>query len=171
MGTKFFLVTNADHPLNDQMVLAEPGVGSDFDISQFGSFVPGQKTYFCIHGYTSDQAWTCDHLAKSLKMKNKKWNVINVEWLHGAAPSSDGNWWEFSENFLTEDYSKAASNTRIVGRQVANFISSMITARLVEPSKIHLIGHSLGGHVSGYAGKWFYQMYDERIGRISALGN
>ena len=171
MGTKFYLITNKEHPLNDQKVLAEPGIGNDFDLSQFGTFVPGQRTFFCIHGYTSDQAWTCDHLAKSIKMKNNKFNVIHVEWLNGAAPSQNGNWWEFVENFVTEDYSKAASNTRVVGRQIANFISSMITARLIEPSKIHLIGHSLGAHVSGYAGKWFNRMYDQRIGRISALGS
>ena len=174
MGTKFLLITNNDAPLNDQKTLAEPGVGNDFDISQFGTFVAGQRTILCIHGFSQDQIWTCELLAKAIKMKNTKWNVINVEWIEAAEPSQNGNWWDFDFTgtySLKEDYSKASSNSRVVGRQIANFLSSMITARLVEPSKIHLVGHSMGGHVVGYAGKWFNRMYDEKIGRISSLGS
>ena len=103
-------------------------------------------------------------LTRSLKLENEKWNVITVEWKDGAHPTSivstPGN---------SEDYSRACSNARVAGRQTANFISKLIQARLVRPSDIHLIGHSLGGHTVGYVGKWFNQMYSERLGRITSL--
>lgn len=56
-----------------------------------------------------------------------------------------------------------------MGRQTANFISQLVTLRLIRPGDVHLIGHSLGGHAVGYIGKWFNRMYSERLGRITSL--
>ena len=109
--------------------------------------------------------WTSVDLTKSLKLKNDKWNVITVEWKDGAHPTSI-----LSTPGNTEDYSRACSNVRVAGRQTANFISKLITARFIRPSDVHLVGHSLGGHTVGYIGKWFNRMYpNERLGRISSL--
>ena len=109
-------------------------------------------------------------MTRSLKLYNPKWNVIIAEWVDGAAPTSWGT--NPGDNLNTEDYSRACSNTRVVGRQTANFISQLVTARLIRPEHVHLIGHSLGGHVVGYTGKWFNRMFADdgvRLGRITSL--
>ena len=63
-------------------------------------------------------------------------NVIIVGWGPGAE---------------LPDYPKAVANTRIVGKQVEMLITLLQTKGL-SLSKVHLIGHSLGAHISGYAG-------------------
>ena len=64
-------------------------------------------------------------------------NVIIVDWGHGAVPP----------------YTEAAANTRVVGAQVAKLISVIVSADQSGIDKFHLIGHSLGAHVAGYAGE------------------
>ncbi|VDI06903.1 Hypothetical predicted protein [Mytilus galloprovincialis] len=64
-------------------------------------------------------------------------NVIIVDWGHGAVPP----------------YTEAAANTRVVGAQAAKLISVMVKEDQSGIDKFHLIGHSLGAHVAGYAGE------------------
>ena len=49
-------------------------------------------------------------------------------------------------------YEKASANTQVVGADVALFIDYFIKQRGSKATDFHLIGHSLGGHVAGYAG-------------------
>ena len=49
------------------------------------------------------------------------------------------------------------------------FLKSFISTYAISPSQIHLVGHSLGSHVSGMAGKRMLKETGEKIGRISAL--
>lgn len=49
-------------------------------------------------------------------------------------------------NFLTLQVS---GNTRVVGREIARLIKALH----IDPKKLHLIGHSLGSHISAYAAK------------------
>jgi len=75
-------------------------------------------------------------------------NVISVDWGGGSLPL----------------YSQAAANTRLVGLEVARLVNTLIADHGVEAEDVHIIGHSLGSHIAGYAG--------ERIpglGRISGL--
>lgn len=40
----------------------------------------------------------------------------------------------------------------------------------VNPDKIHLIGHSLGAHISGFAGKGYQSLtYGQKLPRITGL--
>ena len=158
------LITDPQNPAQGQRKLAEPATGNIFDSTQFATFVPGQKTLIMLHGL-QDTPERLYKVFQSVGIKSAKWNIIAVDWRQGASPDD-----ALSFVNINEKYSRAASNTRLVGRQVANFISQLITARLVEPSDIHLIGHSLGAHVAGYAGKWHNRMYPgERLGRITGL--
>jgi esterase/lipase superfamily enzyme len=74
-------------------------------------------------------------------------NVISVDWEKGAA---------------TTDYNQAAANTRVVGALIAQLITSLLTSAGAQFGDMHLIGHSLGAHTAGYAGKRV-----KGIGRIS----
>lgn len=60
------------------------------------------------------------------------------------------------------NYIQAAANTRVVGAQIASLI---LTAEGLgsSASRFHIIGHSLGAHIAGYAGQYL----KSRLGRIS----
>ena len=64
-------------------------------------------------------------------------NVIIVDWSHGA----------------TMPYSKAATNTRVVGAQIAQLVTTIMNVTLATAGSFHIIGHSLGSHIAGYAGE------------------
>jgi len=67
-------------------------------------------------------------------------------------------------------YPIAAANTKIVGKRVGQFIQFLIENKMLSSSaKVHIIGHSLGGHVSGNAGKFVKQRKLPLVRRITAL--
>ncbi|CAF4388871.1 unnamed protein product [Adineta steineri] len=75
-------------------------------------------------------------------------NVITVDW-------SGGN--QFP-------YGQAAANTVIVAAVVRQLLQAMISTG-AQPQQMHLIGHSLGAHISSYVGRDL-----PNLGRISGLG-
>jgi len=64
------------------------------------------------------------------------------------------------------NYNAAVRNTRPVGQHIADLIEFLVrvgNARLVD---FHLIGHSLGAHVAGFAGS---SIRTGRVARITGL--
>lgn len=113
--------------------------------SSFDSTLP---TKVIVHGFLQDQykRWIID--IKDALIKVHDVNVIVIDW-------SKGNGFP---------YSQAKANTRLAGAELARLILCLIKNKGVNASSFHLIGHSLGAHLSGYAG--------ERIpglGRITGL--
>ena len=49
-------------------------------------------------------------------------------------------------------YSQAAANTRVVGAVLGRLVNGLRTDQRVDGSRVHVIGHSLGAHIAGYAG-------------------
>lgn len=76
-------------------------------------------------------------------------NVIIVDWGHGAGIP----------------YAQATANTRVVGAYLAKLIEELSS---VGPplADFHIIGHSLGAHIAGYAGERLHT-----IGQITGLFN
>ena len=64
-------------------------------------------------------------------------NVIVVDWQRGAALP----------------YGQATANTRVVGAQIAQLINVLMNSTGATVGSFHIIGHSLGAHVAGYAGE------------------
>ena len=93
------------------------------------------KTVFIIHGWRDNtEGWVEQAARELLQLQaDEAVNVVAVDWRDGAG---------------VLDYPQAASNTQLVGRQIAIFVSAN---RL---SNVHLSGHSLGGQIAGYAGKY-----------------
>ena len=73
-------------------------------------------------------------------------NVIVVDWQKGAALP----------------YGQATANTRVVGAQIAQLVHQLMNITGATPDSFHIIGHSLGAHVAGYAGERI-----RNLGRIS----
>jgi hypothetical protein len=107
------------------------------------------KTQLIIHGFLQNglKQWVIDMKNSLLKIEDS--NVISVDWSKG--------------NFFP--YTQATANTRIVGVEVAKLISSYIIKGLITADNVHIIGHSLGAHIAGYAG----ERISPKIGRITGL--
>lgn len=73
-------------------------------------------------------------------------NIISVDWAPGAK----------------SPYLKATANARLAGAQLARMITYLEQKGGLNIQDVHVIAHSLGGHVAGYAG-------DRLMGRIPRI--
>ncbi|CAH0597088.1 unnamed protein product [Chrysodeixis includens] len=65
-------------------------------------------------------------------------------------------------------YLRSSTMVRFVGEELGQILAVLLRAGL-HPSAIHLIGHSLGAHISSFAGKRFTELTGYRVGRITGL--
>ena len=121
-----------------------------------------QKTYVITHGFNNsggnqgnNYAGSLSEIAKALRSQseNVNANIIVVDWEEGAKPQG------------LRGYVIPAQNTREVGNQIAQFLNK----QGIDPNKTELIGHSLGGQVSGFAGAKYKELTGQEIDRITAL--
>lgn len=123
---------------------------SHTDLSATPQFSTSRPTTFIIHGYRptgSPPAWI-EHIAQLL-LERQDMNVIVVDWNRGAA---------------NINYIKAVENTRKVADNLTALIKMMQTHG-TSLNSIHMIGISLGAHISGFVGA----NLNGSIGRITAL--
>jgi len=66
-------------------------------------------------------------------------------------------------------YDVAAAGTKLVGQKTGHLLDFLVRNGYTTVDKIHVIGHSLGSHVAGYAGAKFFELYGQKIPRITAL--
>ena len=128
IGTRFFLYTrnNADFP--KELDVADPTSVTD---TYYNGSLP---TKMIVHGWNDNNDWVND-LMKQLLI-NENCNVIIVKW---------GNY---------DLYAQAAANCRVVGAQMAQMTEFLTeTSNINGFANFHLMGHSLGGHIVGYAGE------------------
>ncbi|XP_078658367.1 pancreatic triacylglycerol lipase-like [Branchiostoma floridae x Branchiostoma belcheri] len=145
VAVKYYLHTRQ----NKETPIVLEGKNPDLSGTPFRSNRP---TKFIIHGFNSqgDVQWIVD-IANELLIAEDL-NVFGVDWQKGASPLGGIN------------YFKAKKNCRKVGQTVGNFVR-----QLGQPgSMIHIIGHSLGAHAAGFAGKTT-QSAGFTIARISGL--
>ncbi|XP_076647998.1 pancreatic lipase-related protein 2-like isoform X3 [Halictus rubicundus] len=116
------------------------GSHRDVNIKQIAQLVPqlkpNQCTVFHIHGYTE----SCDSESVTIiinaYLKTTACNVIAIDYR------------QIADNI---NYFSDASHVNDVGRAIGNALNVMV-AHGLNPNKIHIIGHSLGGQVSAHIG-------------------
>ena len=81
-----------------------------------------------------------------LNYEQENLNVFVIDWVNGAR----------------DLYGKSVQNTRVVGRVIGRTMQFLNTETGAQFDRMHLIGHSLGAHISGFAGA-----FQPGIGRIS----
>ncbi|GAB1302571.1 Pancreatic lipase-related protein 2 [Apodemus speciosus] len=116
---------------------------------QASNFQLNRKTRFIIHGFTDkgEGSWLLDICQKMFQVE--KVNCICVDWMGGSRT----------------EYTQAAYNTRVVGAEIAFLVQVLSTEFEYSPENVHLIGHSLGSHVAGEAGR----RLEGYLGRITGL--
>ncbi|KAF8788388.1 Pancreatic triacylglycerol lipase like protein [Argiope bruennichi] len=113
------------------------------------TFDPSSLTRIIIHGFNDNQALTSwFQRLKDVILDRAEENVLIVDWS--------------GSNRLP--YTIAVANSRLVGAQIAHFITYLYKTVGTRPESFHLIGHSLGAHIAGYAGERLH-----KLGRISGL--
>nr|XP_045619456.1 pancreatic lipase-related protein 2-like isoform X2 [Procambarus clarkii]XP_045619457.1 pancreatic lipase-related protein 2-like isoform X2 [Procambarus clarkii] len=91
-------------------------------------------------------------MVKSL-LESEGVGVVTVDWWRGAQPP----------------YAQAVANSRLVGAITGYLIHLLAEYYSVAPGSVHLVGHSLGAHLMGYAGDYVKITRGERVGRITGL--
>ncbi|XP_066457495.1 pancreatic triacylglycerol lipase-like [Eleutherodactylus coqui] len=127
-----FLLFTKSNPNNFQEVNAvDP---STISASNFGA---SRKTRFIIHGYSAkaEDSWPMDMCKAILEVEDI--NCFGIDWSGGSQTT----------------YTQSANNIRVVGAEVAYFIDILSSQFNYSPANIHVIGHSLGAHAAGEAGK------------------
>ncbi|KAL1505846.1 hypothetical protein ABEB36_005309 [Hypothenemus hampei] len=108
------------------------------------------KIVFMIHGWRAagNVSWIVD-MAKAFQNIGVT-NTLAVDW----------------SPIAQENYIAAAADTKDVGRLFGNWLLNLTDTNNLK--NIHLVGHSLGAHVSGFTGKILNET-GASIGRISGL--
>lgn len=111
-------------------------------------FKPELDTKMLVHGWKSS---TQSRSIQSIRQAYTKRGMVNVFAI---------NWRDQADSIY---YLKPARYAIHVGRAVSRLIDSLVEKRHADPQRIHLIGHSLGAHIMGYAGSYSRH----RVGRIT----
>jgi len=97
-------------------------------------------TRFTIHGWTSSQHDPLNIRTRAAYLSHGNYNMITVDWNAGAA---------------TPNYVAARNAVGPTGVFVGRFIEFCVNHGYMQYENVHVIGHSLGGHAAGHAGKIF----------------
>jgi len=85
---------------------------------------------------------------------SEQYNVLCLDWKKFAG---------------TYSYCSASSKCSDVGTGLAYILIKLVANKLINPSDVHLIGHSLGSHVIGNCGDVFFELMTKKVGRITGL--
>lgn len=130
---KFYLYTNGDMNRGQELKYN--------DVAQIikANFKINLHTRFLIHGWQNHKDSDFNKLIKTALLKKIIVNVIVVDWSVAAQ---------------SLDYCYARSQVYKVGPFVAKFINFLVSSKLLSSHKlVNIIGHSLGAHTAGIAGK------------------
>ncbi|XP_032336980.1 hepatic triacylglycerol lipase isoform X1 [Camelus ferus] len=107
-----------------------------------------------IHGWSVDgllETWTWQMVAALKSQQAQPVNVGMADWM----------------TLAYHQYTVAVRNARLVGQEIAALLKWLEESVQFSPSNVHLIGYSLGAHVSGFAGSYMGRKH--KIGRITGL--
>ncbi|NXP78909.1 LIPP lipase, partial [Ramphastos sulfuratus] len=142
IDTRFHLYTTKNPTESQDISAINP---STIDTSNFNA---SKITRFITHGFidNGEETWLSDMCKRMLSMEDV--NCICVDWSRGSKCQ----------------YTQASNNIRVVGAEIAYFVDVLMEKYGYSPANVHIIGHSLGAHAAGEAGK-----RRPGIGRITGL--
>ncbi|EDS41786.1 pancreatic triacylglycerol lipase [Culex quinquefasciatus] len=102
------------------------------------NFNPGNPTRFTIHGWNGDGTSGLHSNIRENYFTVGDFNVINVDWGAGAQ---------------TINYITARNRVASVGDIMSRMVDTLVSATGISRNSINLVGHSLGAHAAGVAGR------------------
>eukprot|EP00057_Strongylocentrotus_purpuratus_P024474 XP_011678948.1 PREDICTED: pancreatic triacylglycerol lipase [Strongylocentrotus purpuratus] len=143
IGTTFKLYTRQNRYSGDVLDRTDDATITS---SNFGS---SRDTKLIVHGWTDSMTGDSWIDMRDALLDTYDINVVMVDWSDGAGML----------------YTTSRANTRVVGREIAKLIEALNAATGATFGSMHIIGHSLGAHIGGYAG----EACTGTIGRVSGL--
>ncbi|XP_075225763.1 lipoprotein lipase-like [Lycorma delicatula] len=125
------------------------------DLDTFKDFIDPNSAYkFITHGWlSSSTSSTVENIMRAYLNSTQDVNIVTVNWEIIAGRT---------------DYRVSASDTLNVGKELAKRIIFLKENNLLKIENVHLIGHSLGAHVSGSTG-YYVKENGEAVSRITGL--
>ncbi|XP_073962677.1 pancreatic triacylglycerol lipase-like [Choristoneura fumiferana] len=137
----------------------DPGLRMIFNISsaaeripQTREFNPQQKLFIFVHGFTDDPSKASFSNISTALLSQGNCNVLALD---GSA-------------LIRWLYLRSSTYVRFIGERLAEVLAAIVH-KGVNPSAIHMIGHSLGSHISSFTGKTFTSLTGLKLGRITGL--
>ncbi|KAM8924240.1 pancreatic triacylglycerol lipase-like [Pelodytes ibericus] len=131
INTRFLMYTKQNTNSFQELSAINPSTISS------SNFRTNRKTRFIIHGFIDkgEESWLIDMCKAMLTVEDV--NCFCVDWSGGSRTL----------------YTQASNNIRVVGAEVAYFITILANNFGYSSSNVHVIGHSLGAHAAGEVGK------------------
>ncbi|XP_052892536.1 pancreatic triacylglycerol lipase-like [Anopheles moucheti] len=105
---------------------------------QNSNFIASHPTRFTIHGWNGGETSGLHANIRQNYLGVGEFNVIAVDWGVGAQ---------------TVNYIAARNRVASVGDMISRMVNTLVSASGTSRNNIYLIGHSLGAHAAGNAGK------------------
>lgn len=128
----FTLFTKEDQAMGQVIQLNDP---SSVQNSSFNASLPTKVT---IHGFLADATTTVSTNVKDAFFSVGQFNVISVDWSAGAK---------------TINYVAARRRVEATGAVVGSVLRMISEETGADLGQMSVIGHSLGAHIAGFAGK------------------
>ena len=118
---------------------------NDEDSIKRSSFNPKKPIRVLIHGFQSSCESNVNQILRSAYLESSDVNVISVDWSNG------GDLWLIN-------YATARARVGRTGEVVARFLDFLLSSMIYHKSgdlydDTTIVGHSLGAHIAGFAGK------------------
>ncbi|BET02171.1 Triacylglycerol lipase [Nesidiocoris tenuis] len=112
------------------------------------NFNPKERTVFFNHGYMDTYSKAFVKVMIQRILEQGDYNVVILE---------------YTRAILTT-FSQACGNARLIGLELAALVNYLKDNEGLNPADVHIVGHSLGAQISGYAGEAI-----PGLGRITGL--
>ncbi|XP_013137998.1 PREDICTED: inactive pancreatic lipase-related protein 1-like [Papilio polytes] len=121
-------------------------------ITRARAFDPQRKLIIFVHGFIDDPTKDSFKNISEAFLRSGETSVIALD----GSP------------LIRWLYLRATTYVRFMGRKLGEVLAAMVNGG-TDPASIHLIGHSLGSHISGFAGKTLFKLTGRKPGRLTAL--
>uniref|UniRef100_A0A2A4J5Z0 Lipase domain-containing protein n=1 Tax=Heliothis virescens TaxID=7102 RepID=A0A2A4J5Z0_HELVI len=155
---KYFLQTSDDMPYGRKSEGLK-SISVTYNLSDAARLIPQSRGFnpnnpfrIFLHGFTDDPTKDSYKNISNAFLAQGDCNILALD----------------ASSLIRWLYLRSTTMTRFIGEKLGGMLAALVNAG-VDPSNIHLIGHSLGSHISGFTGKTFRNLTGTLIGRISGL--
>ncbi|XP_049880115.1 phospholipase A1-like [Pectinophora gossypiella] len=121
-------------------------------IPQSKDYDPHQKLFIFFHGFTDDPTQAGFSNISTALFATGHHNVLGLD----------------ASSLIKWLYLRSSTYVRYIGEKMGEVVAALVQSG-VDPDQIHIIGHSLGAHISGFTGKQFKKLTGLQVARISGL--
>jgi len=124
---------------------------------------PAEPLVILVHGFLQVHSCSFPQDVKDAYIQSgQTHNVITVDY-------GDLACYGWSQTTSPLCYPSAVDKITTVAKQISDLIHTLVSKGLTTPSKVHIVGVSLGAHVAGIAGKTYKNERGTSLGRVTGL--